>query len=324
MDSTGFVPAYICWLAYLAAAASVAVCFAMPLPWHPWQIGLLAICAATFSIYAFSFAYSNTSVYDPAWCLLPIFVAVGWMSTAESAPSSRGWYAFALLVSWYLRYALWWPWDGWTVGIHTEDWRYKQLADKVGGAGALYWLLSLTSLHLTPSLLVFFGLGPLQQVWTQGSARAQPLGLTDVAALCVALSAIVANGVADTQLRAFREKATAKSGSSLETAHCDQVCRVGLWAYSRHPNYCSEATFWLGVALAAHAGDSSGAVPFGWTWGGSLVMFLFFRLSASLMDRRSLKHRRGFAKLMREVPALLPMPLAVDGCLDRLLISGVE
>lgn len=275
-------------------------------------------------IYAFSFAFSNTSIYDPAWCLLPIFVAIGWMVTAEASPSTRGCYALALLLLWFARYAAWWPWDGWTVGIHTEDWRYKELADKLGGTGCLYWLLSLTSLHLTPSLLVFFGVGPLQQVWTQGAAGADPLNWTDLAALCVSLGAMAANGAADTQLRRFRERATSKTGAALETQHCSQICRSGLWAHSRHPNYCSEASFWLGIALAARAGDARRAVPLGWTWGGSLTMFLFFRVSASLMDKRSLKHRKGFAALMREVPALLPLTLPADRWLDRLLIPGFE
>eukprot|EP00445_Apocalathium_hangoei_P036817 CAMPEP_0203950244 /NCGR_PEP_ID=MMETSP0359-20131031/84428_1 /ASSEMBLY_ACC=CAM_ASM_000338 /TAXON_ID=268821 /ORGANISM="Scrippsiella Hangoei, Strain SHTV-5" /LENGTH=331 /DNA_ID=CAMNT_0050882401 /DNA_START=48 /DNA_END=1043 /DNA_ORIENTATION=+ len=323
MASTGFVPARICWITYVLAAASVALCFSAPPCEDPWRVGLLAICVATCVVYVFSFAYSNTSIYDPAWCLLPIFVAVGWMLTAKSSPSPRGWYALGLFVAWFLRYSLWWPWDGWTVGLRTEDWRYIDLAEKIGGVGRLYWLLSLTSLHLTPSLLVFFGLGPLQRLWTSGASGAPPLGALDAVAAAVSMAAMLANGAADTQLWRFRQRAAHPGAAQhLETEHCAKTCRQGLWAYSRHPNYCCEATFWLGIAICALAGDTEGAVPMRWAWGGSVVMFMFFRVSASLMDARSLKHRKGFAKVMQEVPALLPVPMALDRLLDKILVPG--
>jgi len=326
MASTGFVPPHVCWLAYLAAAAAVALCFSNPLgllSMTPWCTGLSAIVMATCAIFAFSFAYSNTSIYDPAWCLLPIFVAVGWMCTASSAPSLRGCYSLGLLLVWYARYALWWPWEGWTVGIHTEDWRYKAVADKVGN-GAVYWLLSLVSLHMTPSLLVFFGLGPLQRVWSRGWQHAAPMGPFDAVGALVALSAITANGVADSQLRRFREQATKSSGSALETKHCGQTCRIGLWAFSRHPNYCAEASFWLGLALAAHADDPQGFVSFGWAWGGSIALFVFFRISASLMDARSLKHRKNYSIVMKEVPAVVPIPATIDRWFDLLLVRSQQ
>jgi len=320
LASTSHVPAYGCWFAYISAALAVTICFAKPAFSDPWYEGLFAICLATFVIWLFSFYYSNSSIYDPAWCILPILISFGWISIAYTLPSARGVYCIVLLLIWFMRYTIGWPWDGWSVGLDTEDWRYKDMAEKCGikEGGAAYWVASLVNLHMVPSLLVFFAVAPLQVVFVAGSDEAAPLNLQDLVAICVMLGCVIGNGVADSQLRAFREAATATQGQGLETTHCAKICRTGLWAYSRHPNYCCEAFFWFGIALAADAGDSLGAVPWQWAWSGSLIMLVFFRISSALMDARSLKHREGYGQLMKEVPAMLPGPVLFDVYLDRI------
>jgi steroid 5-alpha reductase family enzyme len=86
----------------------------------------------------------------------------------------------------------------------------------------------------------------------------------------------------------------------------------GLWAYSLHPNYFGEALFWLGMACLGHAQEVDPLYsnkPI-WTpfqeWIGSIVMFVFFRISAHLMDMRNLKHRDGYETAMRETSSLIP------------------
>ena len=46
------------------------------------------------------------------------------------------------------------PWEGWTTGLAHEDWRYIEIRRRTKSP-ALYWVASLVSLHLTPTLLVF-------------------------------------------------------------------------------------------------------------------------------------------------------------------------
>ncbi len=69
------------------------------------------------------------------------------------------------------------------------------------------------------------------------------LGLADGLAVVVALIAIAGEGVADEQMRRFVAKA--KAGS---------VCNVGLWRYSRHPNYFFEFVLWFAFPLFALSG----------------------------------------------------------------------
>jgi len=106
---------------------------------------------------------------------LPIWVALGWMgcfssgsdSMFENPPSERGEIAFGLLIVWCIRYNISWPWDGWTQGIDTEDWRYVEMSKKTGQGNAAYWIgVSLIGSHIVPTLLVFFALAPMQSVWS--------------------------------------------------------------------------------------------------------------------------------------------------------------
>ncbi|MBW8734751.1 MAG: DUF1295 domain-containing protein [Asticcacaulis sp.] len=76
--------------------------------------------------------------------------------------------------------------------------------------------------------------------------------VSDYAGLALLATAVAGEAVADAQLVRF---ARARKGEKA-------VCDVGLWAWSRHPNYFFE---WLGwCAWAIVAIDLSGGYPWGW------------------------------------------------------------
>jgi steroid 5-alpha reductase family enzyme len=309
LASTRPVGASVCWCVYIAAALTtimIFACFAS----DPFTTGLVSIVLSTLTIYVFSLACSNTSLYDPAWCLLPIFTALGWMATAGSSSSPRAIYALTLLLVWYLRYQTSFPWDGWVHGIHTEDWRYESAAKVTGSGTAAYWTVSLVSLHMTPTLLVFCALAPAMPAWTTTSAsRAPPppMGIADCVAISICVAAILLQWIADEQLRAFR---TAQYGpqANLNTSSSSKaVLSTGVWRYSRHPNYFGECCFWFGIACVGVAAEP--ARQWYQLWGGALAMLAFFRVSASLTDRRMRMNRgKEFEKILSRTSALIPMP----------------
>ena len=124
---------------------------------------------------------------------------------------------------------------GWSarLGLHIagrtrlggEDPRYAKLIEDWGSAASFRLFLFLQVQALAAFILVL-------AVYLAG-ANADPFGITDVLGIIIALIALGGEALADHQLSRFREQPHAKGA----------VCEVGLWRYSRHPNYFFE---WLG------------------------------------------------------------------------------
>lgn len=296
------VSAATCWAAYVVAIVSVFATIpfvdaAFP-SLGPLAKSLVLDVGGTIVVYCFSFMGGNSSVYDPYWCIAPL--CLGFYCKSE-APGGFWFYepretlCLVLLWAWAIRFIVGIPWEGWTTGLHHEDWRYVKFQKQMPSAA--YWAFSFSSFHLTPTLLVFAGLAPALGVILQGTS-APPLNALDAAAGVLTTCGIVIEGVADSQLRRFR--AAQREGST--------TCTVGLWRWSRHPNYCGECTFWTGLLCFGVSSGAATAEPA--LAIGAPLMWAFFRFaSVPLMDERSLERRRGtYALVMQTTSALLLWP----------------
>jgi len=78
------------------------------------------------------------------------------------------------------------------------------------------------------------------------------LRIQDLIGLAILVAAIAGEAIADHQLRAFKA----------DPANRKAVCDVGLWRWSRHPNYFFEWSSWLAYPIIAI--DFAGQNPFGW------------------------------------------------------------
>jgi steroid 5-alpha reductase family enzyme len=120
----------------------------------------------------------------------------------------------------------------------------------------------------------------------------------EVVALALWSVAFVLENVADYQLDQFRKSPEGKTG----------VCRRGLWAFSRHPNYFFELLLWVGYVL--YGWPSIG----GWVDGVFLVAlvvvvywFLVYYTGIPLTERASLERRgEAFAQYQAEVSFFFP------------------
>jgi len=266
----------------VAATVSVALPAGVPL----WQRVALADVAATAAVFAFSVGLDNSSAYDAYWSVAPMVIApaLAFGVDGGSAPLGRRVLVVALVLAWGARLTYNWA-RGWQ-GLAHEDWRYVDLRAKTG---RLYWAVSLFGLHLFPTVLVCLGCLALLPALVTG---VRPLGALDAAAAVVTAGAVAIEGVADAQLRAFRQRA--EPGA---------IMAEGLWAYSRHPNYFGEIMFWwglLGFALAADQGAW-------WAGAGALsITALFVFASVPMLDKRSLARRPAYAEHMKRVSAIVP------------------
>ncbi len=80
----------------------------------------------------------------------------------------------------------------------------------------------------------------------------------------------------------------------------------GLWAWSRHPNYFGEFSFWVSLALFGVAVSPSDAW---WLCLGALGMLgMFLGGSIPMMETRSLERRPSYQDVVDRVPRFLPRP----------------
>jgi len=130
------------------------------------------------------------------------------------------------------------------VAHHDEDVRYNSFR-KDWGAGfqrRIFWFLQIQAAAAT--LLVVSILLAVRN-------PAPGIRLIDWVGVAILIGAVAGEGVADAQLARFKSNPANKGG----------VCDIGLWSWSRHPNYFFEWAVW--IAFAVMAVDLGGAYPWG-------------------------------------------------------------
>jgi steroid 5-alpha reductase family enzyme len=131
------------------------------------------------------------------------------------------------------------------------------------------------------------------------AAAARPVESVDgwmIGAIVTWLLAVGGEWLADRQLAAFRA----------DSANRGRTCRVGLWGWSRHPNYFFEWLHWFAYLWLAIGG------PLAWlALTGPVLMLLFlYRVSGiPWTEAQSLRSRgEDYARYQREVSAFFPWP----------------
>ncbi len=94
------------------------------------------------------------------------------------------------------------------------------------------------------------------------------LGYVDIIAVAVIVIAVIGESVADKQLIKFKQKFAGQK----------KICDIGLWRYSRHPNYFFEWLHWLSYPLLAYSGE------YWWlAWLAPVVMYFLLRYVTGVM-----------------------------------------
>jgi len=158
--------------------------------------------------------------------------------------------------------------------------------------------------------LRFFMAWTVQGLWVLLTAAAalaiitggvrEPLGAVGVAGIVVWLIGIAIEIMADRQKSMFRSNPD----------NAGKFINVGLWAWSRHPNYFGEIVLWTGMAIVA--------VPVlqGWQWATLIspvfVTFLLTRVSGIPLLEAKADERWGdqddYEEYKRRTPVLIPSP----------------
>lgn len=256
-------------------------------PWWMIFLGWAAMALVMAILWLVQRKTGDAGIVDVAWGmgvgLLTLFFAWG----SLEGDRTRRVILAALAMTWALRlsgYILY------RVLTMPEDGRYQSLKEKWGTAAqsklfVFYQFQALGSLLFALPMLIA----------AQGTA---PLGPFDYLGILIWFIAISGELIADRQLSRFRSHSESRG----------QVCREGLWYYSRHPNYFFEWLHWwayVGLALAA---------PWGWLTVLAPLLMLHFILNVTGIpptEEQALKSRGdAYREYQRTTSSFFPWPPA--------------
>ena len=112
----------------------------------------------------------------------------------------------------------------------------------------------------------------------------------------VCISAATLQLISDTQAHRFRKE------------HRGEVCTIGLWKRSRHPNYLGEILMWWGIYLlylTIGISDHSWEVVLLPAVGALANTCLFVFISIPMMEKRQLANKPGYADYRKRVRMLI-------------------
>lgn len=258
---------------------------------------LVALFGATWWL---SRKLGNYSFVDVTWALAFCPVTMLYTVFADGWLPRRIAIAF-LIGAWSLRLG---AYLGRRVMHHhpTEDARYHILRDRWNGsglAGKFLWFF------LAQAVLVWLLTLPVWQVCQNNHTAWHPL---ELAGFTVWLAGLIGEAFADRQLERFKKETKADPLA---------LCRRGLWAWSRHPNYFFQSLIWWGLFLAA--------LPVAWGWLSVLapLAMLYFLLKVTgvpLTEQLALEKRgECYRDYQRSVSVFIPMPPKPGNSNSRLI-----
>lgn len=226
----------------------------------------------------------DAGIVDVTWAFLIGVLAAGFAFVADGDPTRR-WIIGGLALAWSVRLGTYLA--GRVFGF-PEDGRYQELR-RLWGTSA------------NRNLLIFF---QVQATWAVlfaapmllAARNYAPLGWLDALGVGVWITAVAGELISDAQLNRFRKNPANKG----------QVCRDGLWRYSRHPNYFFEWLHWWAYVCLGWTG------PEGWlTLIGPVTMLVFlFKITGIPPTEANALKSRGdaYREYQRTTSVFFPWP----------------
>ena len=262
-------------------AISVGVITYNYLKFDNWLNLLIADIISTVITFIFSLIFKNSSVYDPYWSVAPIVVVIG--LSAKFGINNITIYPLIAVILWGVRLTINWAYT--FSNLNHEDWRYRMYKEKYP---KIYILVNFFGIHLFPTLVVYLCMLPILFIFYE-AIEFNPLMIIG---FVISISAFILQMISDIEMHKFRKKGT------------HTLINVGLWKYSRHPNYLGEILMWWGIYFMMLPLLNN----YWFLFAGALVnnlMFLF--ISIPMADKRQSK-KEGYELYKKNTHMLLPIP----------------
>lgn len=228
----------------------------------------------------------NVSIVDAMWALSLSIPVIFYVRVFEGN-ALRDFILLSMALTWSLR-----------LGIHllrrihkehpTEDKRYQNIRNLWGEKAHKKFLI----IFIINALLVFLLSLPF---YFSAQSASSMLSLEWIG-LAVFIIGLTGETIADRQLKRYRKSST--------EANYHKVCKVGLWNYSRHPNYFFESVIWLGIYLFCAASPGG----YYMLHAPLLITFLLVKVTGIPPLERMLLESRGdvYRKYQQSTSAFIP------------------
>ena len=245
-----------------------------------WLSLLIADITSTVVVFSFSLIFNNSSVYDPYWSVIPVVLVI--CLSIKFGVNNITIFPLIAVLLWGVRLTINWAYT--FSNLNHEDWRYKMYKEKYP---KIYFLVNFFGIHLFPTIVVYLCMLPIAFLYYKGTEFSYLI----IIGFVISILAFLLQLISDIEMHKFRKKGT------------HTLINVGLWKYSRHPNYLGEISMWWGIYFMMLS-----IIPsYFYLFIGALInnlMFLF--ISIPMAEARQSK-KEGFMEYKNRTRMLLPI-----------------
>ena len=240
---------------------------------------------STIIIWFIGVLIGTASTYDPYWSVQTPLILICLLIKYENLNVGNLLY-LELILFWAIRLTY-----NYTKTFHDIsyiDWRYRQIKEFTG---KFYQIVNLLGICLFPTIIVytasippiFFVIDNLNFEYIQ------------LIGYIVILIGVLIEMKADIDIHEFKKIRKDRR----------EIIQIGLWKYSRHPNYFGEICFWYGVAMVYIFCDFVN----NWytIFGAILNNALFLGISIPLAEKNLRKYKEGYDEYKQSTSMLIPI-----------------
>lgn len=245
---------------------------------------LLCDVFATVIVWAFGVLFKTASMYDPYWSIqtfiiyLTLLIYYNNFNLFTIIPLvAIGLYSIRLTVNFIIGFD----------SLSYIDWRYRMLSKKTGKA---FQLVNLFGICMFPTLVVYSASIPLFIYSTLES-----FSYIDIIGSLIVIGGTIIELISDIHMKKF-----IKTRSSRE-----EVINIGLWKYSRHPNYLGEISIWFGVAFILIFNNVN---YWYFIFGAIINLLMFIFISIPMEERHMRQYKPNLDKYIKTTSPLLILP----------------
>ena len=240
---------------------------------------------STIVIWFIGVLLDTASIYDAYWSVQTPFIYICLLIKFKNINIGNFIY-LELILFWAIR--LTYNYTKTFNNISYIDWRYKQIKEKTGKC---YQLVNLVGICMMPTIIVYlasipsflFVINDYKFEWIQ------------IIGFVIMFISTFIEMKADIDIHEFKKIRRDRK----------QIINIGLWKYSRHPNYFGEICFWYGVAFSYVFCDFKND----WCYmlGAVINNALFLFISIPLAENSLRKYKEGYDIYKKNTSMLIPI-----------------